>query len=69
MKPTPKAPAITKTLEYLAGRTTAITGDHCVKPPFGCGKPAPASSFRDYISLKEYRISGLCQHCQDKFFN
>lgn len=33
--------------------------------PF-CNKPP--GSFRDELSLKEYRISGLCQKCQDDFF-
>jgi len=26
------------------------------------------SEFRDTLSLKEYKISGLCQICQDKVF-
>lgn len=26
------------------------------------------TSFKDVLSLKEYRISGLCQSCQDKTF-
>jgi len=25
-------------------------------------------AFRDELSVKEYKISGLCQHCQDDFF-
>jgi len=24
--------------------------------------------FKDNLSVKEYRISGLCQNCQDKIF-
>jgi hypothetical protein len=28
----------------------------------------PAVTFNDALSLKEYRISGLCQMCQDKTF-
>lgn len=27
-----------------------------------------ASSFRDALSAKEYRISGMCQSCQDSIF-
>lgn len=27
------------------------------------------NSFKDILSLEEYTISGLCQTCQDKFFN
>ena len=26
-------------------------------------------SFRDELSLKEYKISGMCQDCQDEIFN
>ena len=44
--------------------------------PF-CGKEATETGenalpkaflFRDYISAKEYRLSGLCQSCQDETF-
>lgn len=27
-----------------------------------------ADTFRDELSAKEYRISGLCQACQDDFY-
>lgn len=32
-----------------------------------CAKPGP-HLFRDSASSKEYRISGMCQGCQDSFF-
>lgn len=35
--------------------------------PF-CGISILEEGFRDELSLKEYRISGLCQKCQDNFF-
>lgn len=38
------------------------------KCPF-CGKDMSNPSFRDELSKKEYEISGLCQDCQDDFFN
>jgi hypothetical protein len=28
----------------------------------------PANWFKDQVSVNEYRISGLCQTCQDKVF-
>ena len=68
MKPTKKSPEIENMLEKMAGRTTAITNMTCVRPPIGCGKPITINSFRDEISLREYRISGLCQNCQDLIF-
>lgn len=66
--PTKKNEGIEK---FLAGsfgfdRRTSIRGDKCVPPPIGCG--GPATEFKDEISRREYRISGLCQKCQDKIF-
>ena len=49
-----------------ADRVKQIAKNCCVKPPFGCGKPI--MGFKDKLSEKEYRISGLCQECQDKIF-
>lgn len=38
------------------------------KCPF-CGESIKGpSAFRDEISRKEYKISGLCQECQDSIF-
>ena len=33
-----------------------------------CSKPIDKSKFRNEISLKEFRISGMCQECQDSIF-
>jgi len=65
-EPTPKSPAIANFLEANFGRSTAIEGDRCVPHPIGCGKPI--EGFRDEQSAREYRISGLCQNCQDEVF-
>ena len=35
--------------------------------PF-CLKPVNQSEFRDDLSKREHTISGLCQKCQDEFF-
>ncbi len=35
--------------------------------PF-CSKPINESDFRDELSKKEFKISGICQKCQDDFF-
>ena len=32
-----------------------------------CGNPC-GKVFDDYASIKEYRISGFCQACQDRVF-
>lgn len=65
-EPTPKSPAIENFLEANYGRSTAIGSDRCVPYPVGCGKPI--EGFRDEKSAREYRISGLCQKCQDEVF-
>jgi hypothetical protein len=33
-----------------------------------CGKLIVNSEFKDALSVKEYGISGMCQHCQDSVF-
>lgn len=53
-------------LEELTGRTSSIHDNKCIAPPFGCG--GDASEFRDELSAREYRISGMCQRCQDRTF-
>ena len=35
--------------------------------PF-CGESVSALDFRDALSAKEFKISGLCQKCQDDTF-
>jgi hypothetical protein len=44
------------------GRREAIHTQNCVS----CS--GPAEKFEDEISAKEYRISGLCQKCQNEVF-
>jgi len=64
--PSEKSLTMTNFLEDLAGRTTAIEGNFCVRAPMGCG--GSAEKFDDALSRKEYSISGLCQKCQDAVF-
>jgi len=35
--------------------------------PF-CRNPVNFEDFRDDLSRREFKISGLCQKCQDEFF-
>jgi hypothetical protein len=44
------------------GRRGSIEANECVQC---CG---PASTFKDALSRREFTISGLCQTCQDRFF-
>ena len=34
-----------------------------------CRKPISPNEFRDDLSRKEFRISGMCQTCQDETFD
>ena len=38
------------------------------KCPF-CKKQVEPGKFKDELTLKEYRISGMCEECQDGFFS
>lgn len=64
--PTKKSPGINALGDSLLpvsskGRVASMT-DVCA----WCGKPV--TGFRDALSAGEYRISGLCQKCQDETF-
>lgn len=50
------------------GRREAIGAARCIPAPIGCGGSVSVQGFRDEISKKEFRISGLCQKCQDSVF-
>lgn len=68
MQPSQKSESIDEDIQTLFGhdRRAVIKSDICVPAPIGCG--GAAGAFRDAISRKEYRISGLCQNCQDRLF-
>ena len=51
---------------FGVNRELSILNEVCVEAPIGCGKPI--ESFRTDEAADEYEISGLCQVCQDKFF-
>ncbi len=38
------------------------------KCPF-CKKQVDPGKFKDELTLKEYRISGMCEKCQNDFFD
>lgn len=68
MEPTKKAKDIENFLENVYSRTSSIKSNRCIPPPIGCGKEVTLKSFRDELSIREYKISGLCQQCQDEIF-
>ncbi len=66
MEPTNKAPGIEAAIDKLLGpgpgRRDSIKSGICAV----CKRPA--TRFTDTLSKREYAISGLCQECQDGFF-
>jgi len=34
-----------------------------------CGKTVKEKDFKDKLSLKEFKISGMCQTCMDEIFD
>ena len=64
MLPTHKSPEIEKLLNTISNlpRKSSIQQNLCA----WCKKPA--LGFRDQLSRQEYRISGMCQVCQDSTF-
>ena len=62
-----KSSEVEQILEKLSGiigtpRSVALESETCVM----CS--GDASTFKDAASKKEYALSGMCQKCQDKFF-
>lgn len=71
MRPTIKSQAIEQMLTKLTGsdRRESIENGTCRPAPMGCGRDVtPPYEFQNVLSVKEHRISGLCQECQDKVF-
>jgi len=63
--PSYKAPGINDLLDHLSGtsRVQSITSDVCVFCQTAVGE------FDNALSQKEFTISGMCQTCQNDFFN
>jgi hypothetical protein len=58
-----KTPEMRKAIEGIfPGTMAAIDKELCPT----CGEPI--AGFRDELSLREYKISGMCQACQDSVF-
>jgi hypothetical protein len=54
----------------MLGREDAIRSFLCVAPPIGCGRRLSLLEVQqwDGLTQQEYRQSGWCKACQDKFF-
>ena len=71
MEPTPKAEPLTKFLETSFKRSSSIESLKCVPKPIGCGRQIDPGEIEvwDPLTIQEYRISGLCNTCQDEIFD
>ena len=63
MEPAPKVKGIADFLDAVFDRTNKIENSECTT----CGEPV--GEFWNETSRKEYALSGMCQACQDAFFN
>ena len=65
-QPSEKAPALDAFITSLLGidRKESIETKTCAT----CNADVELDSFKDKLSLKEFHISGMCQHCQDSVF-
>lgn len=70
MKPSDKNPQIDNALIGMFGfdRRVAIKENLCVPEPIGCGEPISNFGLWSEMEQAEYRISGLCQGCQQRTF-
>lgn len=50
---------------FFPNETKLVSQGKC---PF-CSKEVTKEEFRDELSFREFKISGMCQSCQDDFFN
>ena len=61
-----KSPAIKQAIEAIfPGTMQSIRECRCPM----CRHDIVMSEFVDPLSVREYEISGLCQKCQNEFFN
>ena len=64
MKPTNKS----KEIDNLIMKVIGIDRQEVIKNNTCAFCVEPNLEFRNAISVQEYRISGLCQNCQDEVF-
>lgn len=64
---TQKSPEIENLLTSFMGRSRK----ECIEAeqPICIICDQPVTGFKDDMSLKEYRITGMCQECQDQIFS
>ena len=64
----PKSKTLQETKDLVSNAIFGTTKDVAVAANTCISCKGKAESFRDSVSLCEYKISALCQSCQDKVF-
>ena len=67
--PTEKSPVINALLSELAGKDRLATMSRGGCMTCDRADEITAEDFRDALSVREYRISGMCQECQNQIFD
>jgi len=72
MEPMKRRPDVEKLLDEVFGSTSSVLDNRCTPEPIGCGREIPLNEFHgEYwteLARKEYKISGICNQCQDILF-
>ncbi len=70
MEPSSKSPELESVIKDVLGidRLTSIRENKCIPAPIGCGQEVEPETW-DYLTRKEFTISGLCADCQNAFFD
>ena len=63
-----KHPLIVKLLDDISNQTFGIKRTDALKSNVCTFCKKPAETFKDALSRKEYSLTGMCQPCQDNFF-
>jgi hypothetical protein len=70
MEPSKKSSELESVIKDVLGidRIASIKQNKCIPAPIGCGQDVQPETW-DYLTQKEFTISGLCADCQDAFFD
>ena len=63
-----KVPLIVEFLDDISKKHFGISRTEAKVPAICVFCKKPVESFRDELSRKEFKISSLCQSCQDEIF-
>ena len=59
---------LTEFLDSMSKEMFGVSFSEAMKDNICVSCKVPITGFRNFISLKEFTLSGLCQECQDSVF-